>query len=54
MCALLFLLHAADARDAIVSMFWRLNIYGAIMASLFFDARSRKFLVFNHARFPEM
>jgi len=43
MRALLFLLHAVvttvkTAGDAIVSALWRLNVYGAIMARLLFDA----------------
>jgi len=43
MRALLFLLLAAIkalkiAGDAIISALWRLNIYGAVMARLLFDA----------------
>jgi len=58
MRALLFLLHAAVttlkiASDAIVSAFWHLNRYGAIVASFFVRCyRTWKFLVFDHAKLP--
>ena len=47
MSALPFLLHAAVDRlkmsgNAIVSALWRLNVYGAVMASLLFDGTERK------------
>jgi len=59
MRALLFLLHAAVtmlkmAGDAIASALWRLNVYGAIMARRYFDAAELKFVVFNHAKLPEV
>jgi len=43
MCELLFLLHDVvttlkTAGEAIISALWRLDVHGAYMARLFFDA----------------
>jgi len=61
MGTLLLLLHTAVstlqmALDAVVSTLLRLIVYGAIMARLLFDATEveRKFLVFKHAKLPEV
>jgi len=61
MRAFLFLLHSVVTTttkmtgDAILSALWRLNVYDVNMTRLLFDATELgKFLLFNHAKLPEI